>query len=56
MYYVDYLNHIVVFLMFFLWQYNSKGFEKICITWNKAVRKMYSLPYDTHRWIIRSID
>ena len=36
----------------FLWQYNSKGFEKICITWNKAVRKMYSLPYDTHRWIL----
>ena len=36
----------------FLWQYYSKGFEKICITWNKAVRKMYSLPYDTHRWIL----
>ena len=36
----------------FLWQYNYKGFEKICITWNKAVRKMYSLPYDTHRWIL----
>ena len=50
--YVDYLNHIVVLFMFFLWQYNSKGFEIICITWNKAVRKMYSLPYDTHRWIL----
>ena len=36
----------------FLWQYNSKGFEKICITWNKAVRKMFSVPYDTHRWIL----
>ena len=47
----------------FLWQYNSKSFEKIYITWNKAVRKMYSfnecqllpwisLPYDTHRWIL----
>ena len=36
----------------FLWQYNSKCFEKICITWNKAVRKMYSLPYDTHRRIL----
>ena len=23
----------------FLWQYNSRGFEKMCITWNKAVRK-----------------
>ena len=36
----------------FLWQYNSRGFEKMCITWNKAVRKMYSLPYYTHRWIL----
>ena len=36
----------------FLWQYNSKDFEKMCITWNKAVRKMYSLPYHTHRWIL----
>ena len=29
-----------------------KGFEKMCITWNKAVRKMYSSPYHTHRWIL----
>ena len=36
----------------FLWQFNSRGFEKMCITWNKAVRKMYSLPYHTHRWIL----
>ena len=33
----------------FLWQYNSKGFKKMCITWSKAVLKMYSLPYATHR-------
>ena len=32
----------------FQWQYNVKGFEKMCITWNRAARKMYSLPYDTH--------
>ena len=36
----------------FLWQYNSKGFEKMCKTWSIAVRKMYALPYDTHRWIL----
>ena len=24
----------------------------MCITWNKPVRKMYSLPYHTHRWIL----
>ena len=29
----------------FLLQYNSKGFEKICITWNRAVRRMNSLRY-----------
>ena len=32
----------------YLWQYNSKGFEKMCVIWKKAVRKMYSLPYHTH--------
>ena len=36
----------------FLWDYNSKGIAKMCITWNRAVRKMYSLPYDAHRWIL----
>ena len=25
----------------FLWLYNSRGFEKMCITWNKVVRKIY---------------
>ena len=24
----------------------------MCLTWCKAVRKMYSLPYHTHRWIL----
>ena len=56
--YIDYLNHIVLIMALshntydFLWQYNSRGFEKMCITWNKVVRKMYSLPYHTHRWIL----
>ena len=36
----------------FLWQYNSKGFVKMCIIWDKAVRKMFSLSYHTHRWIL----
>ena len=29
-----------------------KGFEKMYNIWNIAVRKMYLLPYDTHRWIL----
>ena len=24
----------------------------MCVIWNKAVRKNYSLPYDSHRWIL----
>ena len=28
----------------FLWQYNSDGFKKICIQWNKSVRKYFELP------------
>ena len=36
----------------FLGQYISKGFEKMCIIWNKEVRKMYSLPYHAHRLIL----
>ena len=40
------------FLWLFLWQYISKDFEKMCIILNKAVRKMYSLQYHTHRWIL----
>ena len=51
--YVDYLNHIVVlFMALFYRQYNFMGFEIMCITWNKDVRKMYSLPYHTYRWIL----
>ena len=38
---------LLFFLWFFLWHYNSKDFEKMCITWNRAVRKMNSLPYGT---------
>ena len=26
------------------------GFKKICIQWNKSVRKMFELPNNTHRW------
>ena len=36
----------------FLWQYNFKDFEKMCITWNNAVRKMSPLPYHIYRWIL----
>ena len=36
----------------FLWKYNSDGFIKCCTQWNKSIRKIFSLPYNTHRWLL----
>ena len=36
----------------FLWLYNSNGFKKCCKQWNKAIRKIFSLPYQSHRWLL----
>jgi len=36
----------------FLWKYQSDGFIKCCTAWNKAVRKIHSLPFRAHRWIL----
>ena len=35
-----------------LWHYNSHGFDKYCIQWNKSVRKIFSLPNTAHRWLL----
>jgi hypothetical protein len=35
-----------------LWYFNSAGFEKCCFYWNKAIRKIFKLPYQTHRWML----
>ena len=35
-----------------LWHYNSHGFYKYCIQWNKSVRKIFSLPNTAHRWLL----
>ena len=35
-----------------LWYLNSRYFDKLCKTWNKAVRRMLNLPYRTHTWIL----
>ncbi len=35
-----------------LWQLNSKGFTNVCTVWNVAIRRMFSLPHVTHRWIL----
>ena len=36
----------------FLWKYNSDSFGKCCTQWNKCIRRIYSLPYNTHRWLL----
>ena len=35
-----------------IWHYNSHGFDKYCIQWNKSVRKIFSLPNTAHRWLL----
>ena len=32
----------------FLWLYNSNGFKKCCMRWDKAIRKIFSLPHQSH--------
>ena len=36
----------------FLWKYNSDSFGKCCTQWNKCIRRLYYLPYNTHRWLL----
>ena len=31
-----------------LWKYNSEGFDKICKSWNIAIRILLRLPFNTH--------
>ena len=35
-----------------LWRFNSKCFNQLCIYWNKAVRRIFNLPYCTHTWLL----
>ena len=35
-----------------LWNFNSSGFQKCCIAWNKAVRRLLNLPMKTHTWML----
>ena len=31
-----------------LWKYNSEGFDKICKSWNIAIRTLLRLPFNIH--------
>ena len=35
-----------------MWRLGSAYFNKVCTAWNIAVRKIYNLPYTTHRWFL----
>ena len=39
-------------MVHFLWKYNSKSFRKCCTQWNKCIRRIYSHPYNSHRWLL----
>jgi len=34
------------------WSMSSSSFEMITIAWNKAVRRIFNLPYTTHRYLL----
>ena len=35
-----------------LWKFNSSGFDKICKSWNIAVRLILGLPYNAHTYLV----
>jgi hypothetical protein len=35
-----------------LWRFNSTGFNKCCISWNKAIRRLLHLSPRCHTWIL----
>ena len=38
-----------------LWKFNSHGFDKICKSWNIAIRTLLQLPFNAHRWLLGPI-
>ena len=35
-----------------VWNINSPGFNRCCVQWNKAVRRILKVPYRTHTWLL----
>ena len=35
-----------------LWDLSSTWFDAICVAWNKAVRRIFQLPYNNHRFLL----
>ena len=37
------------------WQIDSNDYKRICVTWNKSIRKILKLSYTTHTWILEPL-
>lgn len=35
-----------------IWSLNSRNVKNVCTQWNKAVRRILRLPFNTHRWLL----
>ena len=38
-----------------LWKFNSHGFDKICKSWNIAIRTLLQLLFNAHTWLLGPI-
>ena len=38
-----------------IWKFNSHGFDKICKSWNMAIRTLLQLPFNAHTWLLGPI-
>ena len=38
-----------------LWKFNSYGFDKICKSWNIAIRTLLQLRFNAHMWLLGPI-
>ena len=36
-------------------EFNSHGFDKICKSWNIAIRTLLQLPFNAHTWLLGPI-
>ena len=40
---------------FHQWKFNSHGFDKICKSWNIAIRTLLQLPFNAYTWLLGPI-
>ena len=45
-------SYCCLFYSSHLWKFNSQGFDKICKSWNIAIRILLQLPFNAHTWLL----